>query len=82
MLENNPNHDDPIQERRQGARISPLAQEDMILVIQTSRLHPGPGNNPYTIDLDDNRNPISRHVSLYDDEGIGQAIRDALLGQL
>ena len=71
-----------MQERRHGARISPLGGGNTILVEQTSRLHPGSGNNPYTIDHDDKQSPITRHVRLDNDQEIAQAIRDALLGDL
>ena len=52
-----------------------------MLVTHTSRLHPSAGNNRYTIDHDDDRNPITCHVALDDDEAIGRAIRDALRGK-
>jgi hypothetical protein len=70
--------EEEIQERRYGARVSPLSGHDVILVEQTSRLHPGTGNNRYTIDHHPDQRPNARHVRLDDD----QAIRDALLGQL
>ena len=71
------------QERRYGARVSPLGRDGIILVEQTSRLHPGTGNNPYTIDHhpDDGRS-ITRHVHLDQDHEIAGAVRDALLGRL
>ena len=73
---------EPNQERRYGARISGLDGRDVILVQQTSRLHPGAGNNPYTIDQDEQGNNIDRHVQRDNDAEIAQAVRDALAGQL
>ena len=70
------------EERRYGARISALDGGDVILVEQTSRLHPGTGNNRYTIDHRPDGRLITRHVHLNDDNQIAEAIRDALLGRL
>ena len=70
------------QVQRYGVRISPLSGEDIILVEQTSRLHPWTGNNPYTIDHDEDGRIICRHVDLNDDYAIAEAVRSALLGSL
>lgn len=70
------------EERRYGARISPLGGDGTILVEQTSRLHPGTGNNRHTIDHNADGKPIARHVHIGDTQGIAQAIRDALHGRL
>lgn len=69
-------------ERRYGTRISPLAGENTILISQTSRAHPRTGNNPYTLDHDEQGNLIERHVRLDDDAEMAQAVRDALMGEL
>ena len=74
--------EEPTQERRYGARVSPWGGGDYILVQQTSRLHPGDGNNPRTIDHHPGGKPITRPVRLGDCQAIAKAIRDALLGQL
>ena len=70
------------QERRYGARISGLAGENTILVEQTSRIHPGTGNNPHTIDHDAQGRIIVRHVHRDNDAEVAQAVRDALTGNL
>ena len=73
--------DNDEQELRYGARVSPLdPTQDTILIFQTSRLLPE--ESRYTLDRDSDNNPIGRHVSLYDDQAIANAIRDALQGQL
>ena len=64
-------------EGRYGARISGLDGGDIILIEQTSREHPGTGNNPYTIDRDK-----LRHVRRENDAEIALAVREALKGQL
>ena len=73
----------PTPERRYGARVSSLGEDGIILVQQTSQLHPGTGNNPYTIDHHPGGGKsVIRHVRLDQDHEIAEAIRDALLGQL
>ena len=72
--------------RRFGARIARLDQDGqtVILVQQTSREDLGPGsNNPYTIDRHTGtHDPIEWFVEWGNDEGLGQAIRAALTGEL
>ena len=65
-----------------GARVSRPGSEGTILVEQTSREHPGTGNNPYTIDQNEEGRNISRFVDFDNDAGIAQAIRDAVQGIL
>ena len=71
-----------MDERRYGARISGLDGGNTILIQQTSRVHPGTGNNPYTLYHDEQGSPIERHVRLDNDAEIAQAVREALKGEL
>ena len=68
--------------RLYGARVSRPGGESTILIEQTSREHPGTGNNPYTIDQDDEGRNISRFVDFDNDGDIAQGIRDAVRGVL
>ena len=81
MLDNNPSYRNRGQDRRYSARISPFAQSDMMLVTQTTRSHLTTGDNRFTIDDDDDRNTITCHVGLEDDQAMGPAIRNALRGE-
>ena len=61
-----------------GARVSGLDNWGTVVVEQTSRKHPGAGNNPYTADHGPDGKPICRFVRFDSD----QEIRDALRGCL
>ena len=60
-----------------GVRVYRL-ESSRVMFQQTSGEHPGSGNNPYTLDQDENGKPIQRFVDFDDCEGIGRAVQDAL----
>lgn len=73
------------QETRHGARIAFLTDgtNKVLLVEQTVKsAHEGPRKGQYVIDHRADKSKIERHVKWDDDQGIAQAVREAVEGTL